>query len=430
MPPPRSWQAAPRTLSVVGPFDGSEFDATALVTRLIRAGGDGPRPGRSRRHTAGRPPPPWLGWPPCESGWWVPGDAWAGRCAAPCCRRPGLELVAAVDPVHAGTRVEELIGPVAGPGPTRSRPSRGIAVAASTGALVDAGVDVAVDFTRLEASRSTIAFCAGAGIHTVVGTTGFTDADLAELGRMFDPAVGSGRGPTASIAANFAIGAVLMMRFASLAAPWFDGAEIIELHHEGKRDAPSGTSLRTAERMAAARAAASRASSRPTPPASWSSRAPEAGPGPVACASTPSGCPDWWPTRRSCSARGPGTHHPARLLRPGLVHGRCRAGRGVGGVAPGPDRRHRVAARDLRRTGNGRHPPADRRGDLHVCGPAGVAKTTVEDVAREAGVSRATVYRAFPGGRDEMVNATVAWATLEFFAGCTSRSRAPAAWRR
>jgi 4-hydroxy-tetrahydrodipicolinate reductase len=60
------------------------------------------------------------------------------------------------------------------------------------------------------------------------------------------------------LAANFAIGAVLMMRFAALAAPWFDAAEVIELHHEGKRDAPSGTSLRTAEAMAAARRAAGR----------------------------------------------------------------------------------------------------------------------------------------------------------------------------
>ena len=186
-----------------------------------------------------------------------------GRMGREVCRavlsRAGLELAAAVDPLHAGARVEELIGPVAGADPDAGPdPGRGIAVAASTGALVDAGVDVAVDFTQLEESRSTIAFCAGAGIHTVVGTTGFTDADLAELGRMFDPAAGSPPPANCVIAANFAIGAVLMMRFAALAAPWFDGAEIIELHHEGKRDAPSGTSLRTAEGMAASRAAASR----------------------------------------------------------------------------------------------------------------------------------------------------------------------------
>ena len=69
--------------------------------------------------------------------------------------------------------------------------------------------------------------------------------------------------PTASIAANFAIGAVLMMRFAELAAPFFAGAEIVELHHDGKLDAPSGTAMATAERMAAARAAAGAGAFRP-----------------------------------------------------------------------------------------------------------------------------------------------------------------------
>jgi 4-hydroxy-tetrahydrodipicolinate reductase len=123
-------------------------------------------------------------------------------------------------------------------------------------ALVDAGAEVVVDFSRLEVARSAIAFCADAGIHTVVGTTGFTEEDLAALGRRFDPATGVRA--HCVLAANFAIGAVLLMRFAALAAPWFDAAEIIELHHEGKRDAPSGTSLRTAEGMAGARRAAGR----------------------------------------------------------------------------------------------------------------------------------------------------------------------------
>jgi len=172
--------------------------------------------------------------------------------------RSGLELVAAVDPDHVGTDVGELVG---------ARPV-GVAVAADGAALVDAAAEVVVDFTRLEVARDTIAFCADAGIHTVVGTTGFTADDLAELGRRFDrdpgpdPTAGSGaeRGTGANcvLAANFAIGAVLMMRFAALAAPWFDGAEIIELHHEGKQDAPSGTSMRTAEGMAAARSASGR----------------------------------------------------------------------------------------------------------------------------------------------------------------------------
>ena len=94
----------------------------------------------------------------------------------------------------------------------------------------------------------------GAGIHAVVGTTGFNDEDITTLERLFaGPEQGA---PNCIVAANFAIGAVLMMRFAEMAAPWFEGAEIVELHHDGKLDAPSGTSMRTAERMAAARVAA------------------------------------------------------------------------------------------------------------------------------------------------------------------------------
>jgi len=159
---------------------------------------------------------------------------------------PDLELVAAIDPGHVGADVAELTGT---PGP-------GITVTAELDALVAAGAEVAVDFSRLEVSRSAIAFCADAGIHAVVGTTGFTEDDLDELDRRFDRATGASA--NCVVAANFAIGAVLMMRFAALAAPWFDAAEVIELHHEGKRDAPSGTSLRTAEGMAAARHAAGR----------------------------------------------------------------------------------------------------------------------------------------------------------------------------
>jgi 4-hydroxy-tetrahydrodipicolinate reductase len=166
-------------------------------------------------------------------------------CRAVLARR-GLDLVAAVDPAHVGADVGELTG----------TDDAGPAVADGLDALADADAEVVVDFSRLDVSRSTIAFCADAGIHTVVGTTGFTEAELAELGRRFDPA--SGARANCVLAANFAIGAVLMMRFAALAAPWFDAAEIIELHHEGKRDAPSGTSLRTAEGMVAARRSSGR----------------------------------------------------------------------------------------------------------------------------------------------------------------------------
>jgi 4-hydroxy-tetrahydrodipicolinate reductase len=155
--------------------------------------------------------------------------------------QPDLELVAAVDPVHAGAALDTLIGTGA----------EGMAVTGDVTELATAGTQVVVDFTRIEAARDTLAYCAGEGIHAVVGTTGFTDRDLAELREHFaGPGAGS---PNCIVAANFAIGAVLMMRFAELAAPWFDGAEIIELHHGGKLDAPSGTAMGTAERMAATR---------------------------------------------------------------------------------------------------------------------------------------------------------------------------------
>ena len=110
-----------------------------------------------------------------------------------------------------------------------------------------------MDFTRIDAARATLPWCAEAGIHAVVGTSGFTDDDLGDLARRFSgPEAGA---PNCLVAANFAIGAVLMMRFAEMAAPWFDGAEIVELHHDGKLDAPSGTAMQTASRMARGRTA-------------------------------------------------------------------------------------------------------------------------------------------------------------------------------
>ena len=83
-------------------------------------------------------------------------------------------------------------------------------------------------------------------MHAVVGTTGFTVADHAEFRERFTRS-------NCLIAPNFAIGAILMMRFAEIAAPFFETAEIIELHHDSKADAPSGTAVTTAQRMAAAR---------------------------------------------------------------------------------------------------------------------------------------------------------------------------------
>jgi 4-hydroxy-tetrahydrodipicolinate reductase len=127
----------------------------------------------------------------------------------------------------------------------------GLAIADRLHALADADCDVVIDFTVADAARVTIPWLALHGMHAVVGTTGFTDDDL----ELFESSYAhpDGTGPNCLIAPNFAISAVLMMRFAEMAAPWFDTAEVIELHHDRKIDAPSGTALKTIERMAAAR---------------------------------------------------------------------------------------------------------------------------------------------------------------------------------
>jgi 4-hydroxy-tetrahydrodipicolinate reductase len=152
-----------------------------------------------------------------------------GRMGATVCQAvasdDALELVAAVDQQHAGSTIAE------------------VTIAGELGALADAEAEVVVDFTVAAAARVTLPWLAQHGMHAVVGTTGLDDDDIEALHQAF----------TASnclIASNFAISAVLMMRFAELAAPHFDTAEIIELHHDGKVDAPSGTAIATAQRMA------------------------------------------------------------------------------------------------------------------------------------------------------------------------------------
>lgn len=111
-------------------------------------------------------------------------------------------------------------------------------------ALIDAGTEVAVEFTTPDSVKANARFCLENDIHTVVGATGLTDADVAELEELAHSSRGN-----LFIAPNFAIGAVLMMRFAAAAAPHFGAAEIVERHHENKKDAPSGTALRTARLM-------------------------------------------------------------------------------------------------------------------------------------------------------------------------------------
>lgn len=115
--------------------------------------------------------------------------------------------------------------------------------------LKSSGAQVVVDFTTPDSVMANLEFLANNGIHAVVGTTGFDATRIATLEKLAaaNPSVGI------LIAPNFAIGAVLMMEFATKAAKYFESAEIIELHHPNKVDAPSGTAARTAELMSKAR---------------------------------------------------------------------------------------------------------------------------------------------------------------------------------
>ncbi len=115
--------------------------------------------------------------------------------------------------------------------------------------LVAAGARAVVDFTHPDVVMGNLEFCIRHGIHAVVGTTGFDDERLEQLRSWLADSPETG----VLIAPNFSIGAILMMRFAALAAPHYESVEIVELHHPTKADAPSGTARRTAELVAAAR---------------------------------------------------------------------------------------------------------------------------------------------------------------------------------
>ncbi|HEV7452784.1 MAG TPA: 4-hydroxy-tetrahydrodipicolinate reductase [Pseudonocardiaceae bacterium] len=118
--------------------------------------------------------------------------------------------------------------------------------------VADAGAEVVVDFTHPDVVMDNVRFCVDQGIHAVVGTTGFDDARLAQVREWLAPKPDLG----VLIAPNFAIGAILSMRFAAMAARFYESVEVVELHHPRKADAPSGTAARTAALIAAARAKA------------------------------------------------------------------------------------------------------------------------------------------------------------------------------
>jgi 4-hydroxy-tetrahydrodipicolinate reductase len=161
-----------------------------------------------------------------------------GRMGREVCRAvaadPELALVAAVSRSAPGVTLADAIGLEGEAG--------SIVLAEHLDAVRDAGAGVLVDFTSPAHASEHVAWGIANGVHVVVGTTGF---ELDEAWREAPVGV--------VVAPNFAIGAVLLMRFAEQAARTMSSAEVIELHHEGKADAPSGTALLTARRIAAAR---------------------------------------------------------------------------------------------------------------------------------------------------------------------------------
>ena len=157
-----------------------------------------------------------------------------GRMGQEVCRAVAdasdMELVAAVDPAHVGAD------------------AGGRPIVGEVNSLSDLDAQVVVDFTVAAAVRHNLPHYAQQGLHAVIGTSGLSDADVKAAEASF-----RGSGANVIVAANFAIGAVLLMHCSRLIAPHMDGVEVIELHHDAKWDAPSGTALRTAALIAEAR---------------------------------------------------------------------------------------------------------------------------------------------------------------------------------
>lgn len=153
-------------------------------------------------------------------------------------REPGFELVGAIAPSGSGRDLGELIGLEGG--------RLGVTVSSSMAEAVAAGLraDLVIDFSTAAAARKTIPAAVAAGIAPVVGTTGFSPEEVQGFARQCrERALGG------AFIANFAVGVMLMMRFAEEARRFMPHVEIIEMHHHTKLDAPSGTALRTKERL-------------------------------------------------------------------------------------------------------------------------------------------------------------------------------------
>ena len=150
-----------------------------------------------------------------------------------------LALVAAVSPSRVGESIGSIIG----------HPEVDVRVDDLLDVCLQADTDVLVDFTTPDAVMDNVRWAVEHAVHLVVGTSGVGEREIAEIGRLMEE-----DGAHIIVVPNFAIGAVLAQRFSEQAARLFPAVEIVELHHDGKRDAPSGTSLITARRIANARA--------------------------------------------------------------------------------------------------------------------------------------------------------------------------------
>jgi 4-hydroxy-tetrahydrodipicolinate reductase len=154
---------------------------------------------------------------------------------------PELALAAAISPSRVGESIGAIIG----------HPEVDIRVSDLLDTALQADTDVLVDFTRPDAVMDNVRWAIEHAIHVVVGTSGVGPGELEEIRELLEE-----DGAHVVVVPNFAIGAVLAQRFSEQAARFFPAAEVVELHHEGKADAPSGTALTTARRIAAARGSA------------------------------------------------------------------------------------------------------------------------------------------------------------------------------
>jgi 4-hydroxy-tetrahydrodipicolinate reductase len=147
-----------------------------------------------------------------------------------------LTLVAAIDRSRVGSSIGGLIG----------HPKVDVPVTDELDRLLEAEAEVAVDFTHPDVVMDNVRWCVMHAIHLVVGTTGLSREDLLAIEGLIEAEGGESN---VVVAPNFALGAVLMQRFAAQAARYFSAVEIVELHHDAKADAPSGTAMATVDRI-------------------------------------------------------------------------------------------------------------------------------------------------------------------------------------